>query len=369
MTLGVERMAEHAALHGLELILLADDPSMYIDVGNTKVIQFPTKDRNALENYISENIRQIANIFSSTDSWGVAAAELREKFGFPSRISSEKLIRLRDKRWVQSQLEPEGTEHATMYPRIVKPRSGTGSMDIHLVHDSEEHRRVLEEHGSSETYVSQPYHRGPVYSAELWSNGTTSIFFGVTNRIMTAPPLFLEKVKTFPHEHGTPWEAKVEAWAKDLLAKLDYDLGLAHIEFIETAAGFELVELNARMAGAMITPAIDASTNFDPYALAVADALNNTPHVPVKREILGGHSHVSLYAEKTGTLMCVEGIETFAAYPGQPAWFAAKKSGSIITDLTSYRARIGNVVATAQTPALAQDRALAAALAVRIHIA
>ncbi len=367
MTLGVQRMNEYAARHDHQLVLLAEDPSMYVDRGDTAIVQFPTRDRAALERYVAEHVGAIGNIFSSTDTWGVAAAELREKFGFRSRISSEKLSRMRDKKWVQQRVGGAAPQDVT-YPLIIKPRGGTGSMNVSLVTNIDEHRRLVADLPDPDAYVTQPYHRGPLYSAELWSNGRIVLFFGVTNRIMTPPPLFLEHVKTFPHEHGTEWEAAVESWARRLIGELGYDLGLAHIEFIETPDGFQLVELNARMAGALITPAIDHCTNYDPYALAVADALNLDPEIPDARRVTGGHSHVSIYADRTGTLVAVEGTESLSSYPGNAAWTASKELSAAITDLASYRARIGNVHATGASPALAQDRALAASLAIRFCI-
>ena len=95
------------------------------------------------------------------------------------------------------------------------------------------------------------------------------IFFGITNRILSDPPYFTERVKSFPWAADSQWETKVREWAFQLLRTLDYTLGLAHIEFIETSNGFRLVEINARMAGALITPGILATTNFNPYAMAV----------------------------------------------------------------------------------------------------
>ncbi|PMD05718.1 hypothetical protein CJ199_06870 [Brevibacterium paucivorans] len=254
------------------------------------------------------------------------------------------------------------------FPKIVKPRNGTGSLGIDLVHNERELGELRASAGDQDAFVTEPYYRGPLYSAEFWSNGNSTVFFGITNRILTAPPVFLENVKTFPHEHGTPWEAEVEQWGKSLLAKLHYDVGFAHVEFIETVTGFALVELNARMPGALITPAIDTCTNFDPYALAVADALNMEPHLPEIREVCAGHSHVSIYSTRTGQLRGIEGLDNLRFYPGQPGWIPSKSIGDHITDTTSYKARIGNVYATAATPALAQDRALSASQALTVDV-
>ncbi|WP_082470524.1 ATP-grasp domain-containing protein [Curtobacterium sp. S6] len=368
MTAGVRRMADHASTRGYRLRLLAEDPTIYSDVDGLDVLTFPTRDHATLREYVRSERDTIGGVFSPTDTWGVVAAELREEFELPRRFTSARLRDLRDKQWVRNAVSGEPAGSLDQLPKILKPRGGTGSAGVTLVRTEDELRASLESLDDPAEYMTEPYYRGPVYSAELWSNGKATVFFGVTNRVLTAPPLFLEKVKTFPHEHGTPWEADVQRWARGLLEALRYDVGFAHIEFIETSHGFALVELNARMPGALITPAIDECTNFDPYALAVDDALNLEPDLPNSREIHAGHSHVSVYATSMGRLRGVDGLQELQNYPGRPGWTASKSVGDRVSDTHSYRARIGNVFATANTPALAQDRAIAASQALTVDI-
>lgn len=127
MTLGVKRMADYAKTLGYQLELLADDPGMYMDRDDTPTTEFPTKDSQALEEYIQNRRSEIAGIFSSTDTWGLAAAQLREKFDFPSRITSDKLSKMRDKAWVQKQITDNQDHDPATFPQIAKPRGGTGS--------------------------------------------------------------------------------------------------------------------------------------------------------------------------------------------------------------------------------------------------
>lgn len=364
---GVERMRQHAEHRGHRLVLLAEDPSMYSsDSGTTEVVEFPTRDHSQLDAYVAEHLDEIANVFSPTDTWGVAAAEIREKFGFASRITSGKLRLLRDKSWVQERITGQDPSDEIGFPRIVKPRGGTGSTQVTLVTDERELERAIAGFESEDDAVVQPFHHGPLYSAEIWSDGRTLVFFGVTNRIMTPPPRFLERVKSFPHAVGTTWEQTAADWVRQLAGALEYDAGFAHIEFIETTAGFQLVELNARMGGALVTPAVDACTNYDPYAMVVDDALGIMPDLPQERRITGGYSHVSIYAEQCGVFAEAVGVEALSHYPGEPGWIPSKDPGAEITSLDSYRARIGNIYATGPSAALAQDRALSAALGVRV---
>ncbi len=219
-----------------------------------------------------------------------------------------------------------------------------------------------------EDYVRQPYHQGPVYSAEVWADDSQYKFMGVTNRILSRPPRFLELAKSFPWAAGTAWERMVEQQTRSVLEALEYDFGLAHIEFIETNDGLELVEVNCRMAGALITPSILSCVSYNPYRMAVEQALRIPVMLPSEREIYRGFSHVSIYAERTGTVRAIRGAGELAGYPGEPGWLESRGVGSAIPETETYRARVGNVYATGPTAEIAQDRALCAANCIEVEI-
>lgn len=163
-----------------------------------------------------------------------------------------------------------------------------GKIGVHLVESESDVSRLVQNSGHSESeFVVQDFYFGPAYSAEVWRDTEREIFFGVTNRVLSKPPFFTEKVKSFPWDVNSDWEGRVRDWVFELLRALDYTLGQAHVEFIDTSEGFKLVEINARMAGAMITPGILHVTNFNPYAMAVNQALGMAPTSETSREIKG----------------------------------------------------------------------------------
>lgn len=207
-----------------------------------------------------------------------------------------------------------------------------------------------------------------MYSAEVWRDCDTEILFGITNRILSDPPSLTEKVKSFPWAAETAWEERVSIWVFELLDSLDYNLGLVHVEFIETAGGFELVEINPRMAGAMISPGILRTTNFNPYALVVNQALGRPIDSDNVRIIKGGYSHVSIYATRAGTIKSIDGIENIDNYPGHPSWIPGKTIGDCVVEVGTYRARLGNVIATGSTAELAQERAISAAQSISVEV-
>lgn len=366
MTSGNLQMAEHADDLGYRLLILAEDCSIYSELDELDVVQFETRNYTSLRHYVSDRRDEIAAVFSPTDTWGIHAARLRDELGFTCRYSADELARFRDKQWVRQRLF-QTVETPKSYPRILKPRRGTGSSDI-LFAESEEQLEQALYARERDDYVDEPFYQGPLYSAELYSDGSEVTFFGVTNRILTMPPIFLERVKTFPHAHGTEWERSVRQWSEDVLWSIGYNAGFAHLEFVETDHGFKLVELNARMPGALITPAIDECTNFNPYSMVIDDALGRGVDLPTEREISKGFSHVSLYADQTGILESVSGLNKLSNYPGSPTWVPSKEIGAAVTELGTYRSRIGNLYATADTPEIAQDRAIIASQMVEVTV-
>lgn len=365
--MGVDEMAAAASSYGYQLTVLTEDPAYYGKT-NADIIPFPTRDYDALETYISENREVIHQVFSVTDTWGVVASRLRDSFGFYQFGDTAALTRLRNKDAVQQALIDNGLAYEPQsWPRIVKPVGGTGKIGVQVVRCEAELEAFYAREGlTKEQYVLQNFYYGPMYSAELWRDGNFEVFFGVTNRVMSEPPFLTERVKSFPWSSNTIWENRVKEWVFRVLDAVDYRLGLAHVEFIETKSGFELVEINARMAGALVTHAIPNTTNYNPYRMTVEQALGLPITVPDARIVSGGYSHVSVYAPIIGTIRGITGADEVEDYPGNPAWIASRHLGDHITDVGTYRGRIGNVVATAETAHLAQDRALSAAQNVEV---
>ncbi|MEZ2371131.1 ATP-grasp domain-containing protein [Arthrobacter sp. RCC_34] len=372
MTVNLELLDAAARRRDLHLIVLAGVPGMYLPGGrDVDIQQCDTFDLDAVRARLEEHGDSLVGLLSPTDTWGIQAVALCEELGLPHLTSSERLEKLRDKAWVRHTTDAAFGKVRTgidQSPHILKPRKGTGSQNIELfptrleLEESAEKRNLV-----SDEWVVEPYFRGPVYSAETYTRGGSTALLGVTNRIMSPEPLFVELVKTFPHLHGTSWEGSVEAWAKTILESVEFEAGFAHIEFCETANGFELIEINARMAGALIGPAIHQTTGIDIYDILIADALGEEP-CSLVRNIRGGHSHVSVYAETAGTLTSIDGLDLLDGLPGNIGWIPAKAVGAEISHVGDYKSRIGNIYATAAEPGLAQDYAVSASRHLRVTV-
>lgn len=365
----LDEMTAAAEKHGYRLQVLAEDVSYYGET-NSEIIAFPTRDHIKLAAYVEDNRASIKQVFSVTDTWGVIASKIRDQFGFYQFGDTEKLKFFRDKGAVEAALISQGlAKHSDSWPKVLKLRNGTGKIGVYLVKSELETEHIFGTSGfSRDEFLIQDFYYGPAYSAEVWRDSQNEIFFGITNRILSEPPFFTERVKSFPWAANSQWETGVRDWVFQLLRALDYTLGLAHIEFIETSTGFQLVEINARMAGALITPGVLATTNFNPYEMAVHQALGLPLCENTDRKIHGGFSHVSIYATELGTVRSIQGIEEAVCNPGSPRWVPSRKVGDRIVEIGTYRSRIGSLTATGTTASIAQDRAINASRSISVSI-
>ena len=131
------------------------------------------------------------------------------------------------------------------------------------------------------------------------------------------------------------------------------------------------------IAGLLMNHVLDAlkePTLIEPqdnvYALRF-ESMKLIAHVTLSHErvIRGGHSHVSMYADRPGTVAAVCGTATLASYPGHSQWHQTRDVGAVVEQIGTYRARIGDVSAVGPDAATAQDRAIAASRRIEVRVA
>ena len=93
----VDEMAAAADKHGYHLRVLAEDAAYYGDT-EAEMVTFPTRNHDELATYIEKNRASIAQVFSVTDTWGVIASKIRDKFGFLQLVTQQSLSSLGTKK-------------------------------------------------------------------------------------------------------------------------------------------------------------------------------------------------------------------------------------------------------------------------------
>ncbi|MFB9467192.1 ATP-grasp domain-containing protein [Streptomyces cinereospinus] len=394
LTFGLGRLVRAADALGERLRLLTRDPAYYayelagLPPGALDVVETDTFDVQRL----SEDLHrtpELHGLISSTDTWTLVGAELTTRHDLPG-LDPAVLRLTRDKAAVRNRLHERGLTRGRAVeatapgtdlrelllkeaglPAVLKDTAGTGSQNVWLVRDGEELDAALGEAAGRRLtgrLFAEPYFTGPVYSAETltWSGRTRLL--GVSSRLMSPEPHFREEITAFPVAFPEARRVSLERWLGEVLAALGYTDRFAHVEFVLTADGPEVVEVNPRIGGALVGEGLCRALGVNVYEAMIEAALGRRPRL-MDAALPGGPAvaFVLGYPAAPGTFTGVAGLDRLAAMPGSPAWYPVKRIGDAVEHLGDSRGYAGIVYAEAETAELATHRAVAAANAVRVR--
>jgi biotin carboxylase len=169
------------------------------------------------------------------------------------------------------------------YPVIVKPQTGMGKVLTAIVRDEGElnshfaqvaQRRQGLERGIqvelTDEFLLEQIAVGTLYSLELAATADGSLApLAIVQRKTGLHNPVLEMGSTVPSDLGDAEYDAAAGYAITVARALGLDLGFFHIEFIMTADGPRLVEVNPRIAGGAIPDLVRAATGVNLFELLV----------------------------------------------------------------------------------------------------
>ncbi|MCK1474923.1 ATP-grasp domain-containing protein [Bradyrhizobium sp. 197] len=247
-------------------------------------------------------------------------------------------------------------------PAVTKPISGTGSVGVTLVEtetDAVAALRMLLEttndvrrgHMTSGALLMS-YIAGEEYSVEILD----SQIIGVTRKHLGALPHFVEIGHDVPAPISRWLRAKIANEALRAIKALGHVQGPAHVELRLHQGCPTIVEVNPRLAGGSIPSLFRHATGFDPVLAVLRSLLG----MPPKRLVGGAHGSIRfIVPERDGFFACPQsehvidrfGLVEFVLYRTPPIQFRR---------CNDFRDRIGHVIAVADDPEPAAQRATAA---------
>ncbi|MFB7929535.1 ATP-grasp domain-containing protein [Streptomyces sp. NPDC056039] len=393
LTFGLGHLVRAADRLGERLLLLTRDPDYYayeldrLPAGALDVVETDTFDVERVAEVLGRT-PELRGLISSTDTWTLAGADLAGRFALPG-LDPEVLRFTRDKAAVRNRLHEAGltrgraaeaagpqTEARELLlkevglPAILKDTAGTGSQNVWLVRDEEELDRALREAAEQPLkgrLFAEPYFGGPVYSAETLTWAGRTRLLGVSSRLMSAEPRFREEITAFPVAFPEGQGASLERWLDEVLGAVGYTDRFAHVEFVLTGDGPEVVEINPRIGGALVGEGLCRALGVNVYEAMIEAALGRRPGL-MDAELPGGPAvaFVLGYPAEPGVFTGVAGLDRLADLPGSPAWYPVRQVGDVVEHLSDSRGYAGIVYAEAETAELATHRAVAAANALRV---
>ncbi|MFJ8251986.1 ATP-grasp domain-containing protein [Streptomyces sp. NPDC094466] len=396
LSFGLGRMAEAAAEAGHRLCLLTGDRSVYrhelavLPPDALDVVDVDTTDPEATRRALAA-VPDLAGLINTTDTWSLPAAELAAELGLPGAGPGAVRL-LRDKRRVRETLHAHGLSRSTAVsvppgpegagevlravglPAVLKDSAGTSSRYVWIVHDEEELHRALADAGRQRLIgglSAEAFLAGPLYSAETLSWDGTTRLLGVLSRQTSRAAVVREEAAAFPVALPREELAAIEAWVGRVLAVAGHARGFAHVEFVLTADGPELVEINRRIGGALVGEVLCRTLRTNVYTAMMDEALGRRPALldaPLDAEG-PAYGFVLVYAEQPGVLKGWHGLDELGAFPGEVEWFPVREPGESVLHVGDQRGCTGMVLAKGRTAELAQHRAWSAAVRVRPVVA
>lgn len=248
-------------------------------------------------------------------------------------------------------------------PAVVKPTFGGYSVGVTIAWTPEQAREglraILERPGAdAPKAVVEEYAFGLNVSAEILVQDGEPMLLGFTEQRAQPPGVTAETGRHFPARFEDMGAAG--AFALDVVRAVGIRNSAVHMELVVTPTGPELIEVNGRVAGHVVTQlmglALGRSIFSDLVALATGERLKEVV-APLRTAALR-----HLWSDTAGT---VRSVAVPAGLPGSLAWYELSVgAGSTVAPLTNNWDRIGYLVATGGSAADACATAEAAADAI-----
>lgn len=189
-------------------------------------------------------------------------------------------------------------------------------------------------------------------SVEVLAEAGEVHVLGVTDKILGGGQRFVELGHTFPSALPDGVRRPLEEVAVAATRAVGFDLGIAHVEVKQTAAGPRLIEVNPRPAGDQITELMDRSLGISTMELVVRQCLGETVADRLGAGPARGAAIRYLTADP-GVVTEVSGLDIAAAVPGVHEAVVSVRPGDRVAELRANGDRVGHVLATADDPYVA----------------
>ncbi|AIG01282.1 protein PvsA [Pseudomonas fluorescens] len=213
-----------------------------------------------IETLNSQGLQPVA-VFSNSDHLQTATAIVAEAFECPGKdwricyaAKNKAAMRERMQRlglpgpWFQVLTPHAGLPSDAPWPVVAKPREGVASLDVRLCHNAAELSLYCEQFWQQQpgrALLLEAYMEGPLFTLETLGDGHSLHVIGGFDVTLSSPPHFVELAARWDgplsRAHRTAALAQVAAFG--------VGFGVCHSEFILTAQGPVLVEINYRSIG------------------------------------------------------------------------------------------------------------------------
>ncbi|NIE65417.1 lyase family protein [Burkholderia sp. Ax-1719] len=303
-----------------------------------------------------QRIDAIRLLASTSDACIEMAARAAERLGLPGNPPAAVAL-CRDKWLMQDTLRPARVAYPTtrvirtpddiadlIWPVVVKPRQGTGSIGVRLIDNPQEFRQYAQTDAICQRFVA-----GIEYSVETFSDAQGHHVLGVTRKTVSDAPHFLELAHVFPAALDAATHTRITDCVRRALDAVGYRFGPAHTELKVDGASVTLIEINARLAGGMIPRLMERAYGWSMTDLYIRSHLTARCQFIVPEPPL--HSAVAFIVPEIGRAYAGLDFPADITDSADAGHFA---TGGVNAGKFDFSDRAGYVIATARTPEEAQ---------------
>ncbi|MBI0331626.1 ATP-grasp domain-containing protein [Burkholderia plantarii] len=291
------------------------------------VHEVDTRDVAAMLAFVAAHGLEVAGVLGCFDDFVIPAAEVAAALGLP-HPSLDGLRNAFSKKQVRDVLIRHGFAQPAYellqadalparpgigFPCVIKPLRDAGAYNVSLCRDEHDYAAAVERiraggarsmlGRSQATYLAEEFLEGRFYGAELIHAAGAWRILGI-NRIFVAPEDGLCMTGISHPSDLSPADADaLGAVILDWIAALGLSGGALNVEFILTARGPMLVEINLRIAGARAVRQIALTSGVDMVRLLIDFCLGRP--APVVPRVERAHAYVAdafVFCPEAGTI-------------------------------------------------------------------
>jgi biotin carboxylase len=254
------------------------------------------------------------------------------------------------------------------WPLIVKPSAQSGSRQINKVFDRAGVAAALdsiEAEFPGSVPISEKFIDGPEVSVEAFSWSGRHRILGVTDKITTGAPYFVETGHNLPSALPAAVIEQVHEQTLALLDAIGHQHGPTHTELIIAADGPVIVESHTRTGGDRIFEMVDLAFGVDMIKSMLEGLYHGDPVLNV-RETRGAAIRFLTLPE--GVVRKVDGLEQARAMPGVVRCDIHLEPGTVIKPFRNSSERHGYVLAVGATAREAIDNVEAAMRTIMVTV-
>ncbi|MET3134808.1 biotin carboxylase [Oxalobacteraceae bacterium GrIS 1.11] len=195
------------------------------------------------------------------------------------------------------------------WPIILKPIGGTGSKQIHKLYSEDEvdsaFSSILKDfpdiHPIAEKFIA-----GPEVSIEGFSWDGKHTILGVTDKITSGAPYFVETGHNMPSSLSPDIILAIKTMTEKFLISIGHKNGPSHTEAIVTEQGPVIIESHTRTGGDRIFEMVELVHGVDMIGATLQGYVGDVPKINIKRESGAAIRYLTL---PPGEIMSVSGLD------------------------------------------------------------